>query len=123
MLGCIGGSYNVENRYVARANSIKQRIKYENPIRLEDQEIEQKLEEGFYYMENPVLPRPTKYFDTDLETSIKRMKERERVYQKLRQIDCGFCGAPTCLAFAEDFIRGEAKLTDCVFLAQKGRGE
>lgn len=123
MLGCIGGTFNVENPYVARTNSIKQRAKYENPIKVDDRDIERKLEEGYYFLENPILPRPTKYFDTDLETSIKRMKERERVYQKLRQTDCGCCGAPTCMAFAEDFVRGEAKLTDCIFLAQKADEE
>jgi iron only hydrogenase large subunit-like protein len=120
MLGCIGGSLNVENPYVARTNSIKQRFKYEDRIKVDDKDIDRKLREGYYFLENPVLPRPTKYFDTDLETSIKRMKERERVYQKLPQTDCGCCGAPTCLAFAEDFVRGAAKLTDCIFLAQKG---
>jgi hypothetical protein len=123
MLGCIGGSLNVENPYVARANSVKQRLKYEYPIEVDDDDIERKLETRYYFLGNPVLPRPTKYFDTDLETSIKRMKERERVYQKLRQTDCGCCGAPTCMAFAEDFVRGEAKLTDCIFLAKKGEEE
>jgi iron only hydrogenase large subunit-like protein len=122
MLGCIGGTFNVENPYVARTNSIKQRAKYEKRIKVDDEDIEQKLEDGYYFIENPILPRPTKYFDTDLETSIKRMKERDRVYQKLRQTDCGCCGAPTCMAFAEDFVRGEVELTDCIFLAQK-RGE
>ncbi len=120
MLGCIGGSLNVENPYVARTNSIKQRDKYEDRIKVDDDDIDRKLKEGYYFLENPILPRPTKYFDTDLETSIKRMKERERVYQKLRQTDCGCCGAPTCMAFAEDFVRGEVELTDCIFLAQKG---
>lgn len=116
MLGCIGGAYNVENPYLARANSIKQSQRYESCIRLEDEDIAKKLEEGYFRLENPVLPRPTKYFDTDLETSIKRMKESERVYQKLPKIDCGCCGAPTCKTFADDFALGEAKLTDCIFL-------
>jgi len=119
MLGCIGGSLNVENPYVTRANSIKQRARYERPINVDDNEIDRKLEEGYFFLENNVLPRPTKYFDTDLETSIKRMKERETVYRKLPQINCGCCGAPTCMAFAEDFVRGEAKLTDCVFFTPK----
>jgi len=123
MLGCIGGPFSVESPYVARTNSIKQRMKYENTIKIDDDDVSQKLEDGYYFLENPILPRPTKYFDTDLETSIKRMKERERVYQKLPQIDCGCCGAPTCMAFAEDFVRGEAELTDCIFLAQKGKKE
>ena len=29
-------------------------------------------------------------------------------------------GAPTCKAFAEDYVRGEVNLTDCIFLAEKG---
>jgi len=123
MLGCIGGPLNVENPYVARTNSIKQREKYERLIDVDDEDVNKKFEDGYYFFENPILPRPTAYFDTDLETSIKRMKERDKVYRKLRQIDCGCCGAPTCMAFAEDFVRGEAKLTDCLFLAQRGEEE
>jgi iron only hydrogenase large subunit-like protein len=123
MLGCLGGPFSVENPYVARSNSIKQREKYEKRIEVDEQDLERKLKEEYYLMESPILPRPTRFFDTDLETSIKRMKERERVYQKLRQIDCGCCGAPTCMAFAEDFVRGAVKLTDCIFLAQAGAVE
>lgn len=117
MLGCIGGPYNVENPYVARANMIKQREKYEEPISVDDADIEKMLEQRYYFFENPLKPRPTRFFDTDLATSIKRMKEKDRVFQKLPQIDCGCCGAPTCMAFAEDFVRGEADLTDCIFLS------
>jgi Fe-S-cluster-containing hydrogenase component 2 len=119
MLGCIGGPFNVENPYVARTSSIKQRIKYETPIKLDEELIAQRLKERYYFMESPVRPRPTRYFDTDLVTSIKRMKERERVYQKLPQKDCGCCGAPTCMAFAEDFARKEVELTDCIFFSRR----
>jgi len=117
MLGCLGGSFNVENPYVARTNTMKQRRQYETPVEVDDDDIAEKMKTGYYLLESPVLPRPTTFFDTDLETSIKRMRERERVYRKLRQIDCGCCGSPTCLAFAEDFVRGEVKLTDCIFLS------
>jgi iron only hydrogenase large subunit-like protein len=120
MLGCVGGNFNVENPYVARTNSIKQRAHYEGQIQIDEEEINRKLDQGYYFIESPVRPRPTKYFHTDLKTSIKKMKERDRVYRKLPQIDCGCCGAPTCKAFAEDFVRGEADLTDCIFLAQGG---
>ena len=106
MFGCIGGPLNVENPYVAQSNSTKQRHKYERHAANEHQDVERKLREGYYSLENPILPRPTEYFDTDLETSIKRMKEQERVYQKLRQIDCGCCGSPTCKAFCRGFRPG-----------------
>ena len=121
-LACIGGPYNVENPYIARTNVIKQREKYETLVDLDLEEVDRKFDEGFYHFQDPILPRPTVFFDTDLETSIKRMRERDRVYQNLRQIDCGCCGSPTCLAFAEDFVRGEVKLTDCIFLSDNGGG-
>jgi iron only hydrogenase large subunit-like protein len=118
LMGCIGGSFNVENPYIARTNNIKQRTRYEKRIEIDEKEIDRKLEEGHFFLENKILPRPTKYFDTDLQTSLKRMKEIEKVCQKLPHINCGCCGAPTCKAFAEDFVRGEAELTDCIFLGE-----
>ncbi|MFH0990159.1 MAG: [Fe-Fe] hydrogenase large subunit C-terminal domain-containing protein [bacterium] len=123
MLGCVGGPYNVENPYLARANSIRQDEKYEKHIPTNDIEVERQLKEGHFSMEFPILPRPTRYFDTDLETSIKRMKERERVFQKLPQIDCGCCGSPTCLAFAEDFVRGSVTLIDCYHFLSSSTNE
>lgn len=123
MLGCVGGPFNVENPYIARTNSIRQGEKYEKAIRVNDEEIQKKLQDKYFILEHPILPRPIRFFDTDLETSIKRMKERERVYQKLRQIDCGCCGSPTCMAFAEDFVRGEVKITDCIHLARTNHHE
>ncbi len=119
MEGCIGGPFNVENPYVARANMIKQSQRYETPIEVDAEDVARKLKDGYYMTESPVLPRATTYFDTDLATSIKRMKECERVYKKLRKIDCGVCGAPTCMAFAEDLVRGDAEFTDCIFLGKK----
>jgi iron only hydrogenase large subunit-like protein len=117
MLGCVSGPFNVENPYIARANSLRQGEKYQKPITLDPSDIAVKLKENYFTMNEPLLPRPTRYFDTDLETSIKRMKERERVYQKLPQINCGCCGSPTCMAFAEDFVLGAVNLTDCFHLS------
>ena len=33
-------------------------------------------------------------------------------------IDCGACGAPSCLALAEDMVRHEARMTDCIYIQQ-----
>ena len=30
--------------------------------------------------------------------------------------DCAACGAPSCAAHAEDVVRGQAALDDCVFV-------
>ena len=49
MLGCIGGSLNVENPYVARANSVKQRFKYEDPIEVDNEDIERVKQQGTHF--------------------------------------------------------------------------
>jgi len=121
-LGCIGGSFNVENPYVARTNAVKHSVKYGCPESKADQEVQKRIAAGYYLLEHQVRPRPLTFLDTDLTTSLKRMREIDQVYKNLRQIDCGVCGAPTCKAFAEDFVRGEAKLTDCIFLADRDGG-
>ena len=118
MLGCLSGPFSVENPYIARTNNIKQKARYETPVCIDDKEIFEKLEKGYYFIKKPILPRPTQYFDTDLVTSIKRLKERDRVFKRLPKIDCGCCGAPTCIAFAEDFVRGQVKLNECILLTQ-----
>ena len=55
----------------------------------------------------------------DIGVAITRMTERERLLSSLPRIDCGACGAPTCDAFADDVVRGEAPEDVCVFLRQK----
>ena len=47
------------------------------------------------------------------------MAEMDEIYELLPQIDCGSCGAPTCRTFAEDVVKGECKLEDCIILLKK----
>lgn len=117
MLSCIGGIFNVENPYIVRNNNKKQRDRYAQYNHMEDPDLEKKLESYYYFMDNPIMPRPIRVIDDDLETSIKRMKEKERIYLKLPQIDCGVCGSPTCRAFSEDVVRGAAEISDCYYFS------
>jgi len=47
------------------------------------------------------------------------MQKRHQIYEMLPKIDCGACGAPTCMTFAEDVVRGDAEADECVFLTMK----
>ena len=38
---------------------------------------------------------------------------------ELPGLDCGSCGAPTCKALAEDIVRGEASVNDCIFVLRE----
>ena len=66
-------------------------------------------------MQRKLEPRPLKPLSEDLGEAIQKRKEKEDIYQTLPKIDCGACGSPTCMTFAEDVIMGEAVLTDCIF--------
>ena len=39
----------------------------------------------------------------------------EEIYERLPDLDCGSCGAPSCRALAEDVVRGVASPDDCIF--------
>ena len=44
------------------------------------------------------------------------MSDIEKISNKLPGIDCGSCGAPTCMSFAEDIVKGETCADECTVL-------
>jgi iron only hydrogenase large subunit-like protein len=112
--GCVGGSFCVENPYIARHNSFLLQKEFSTKGELDKAELIALYEKGEYLLEHPVLPRRM-HIDDDLPTSIKRMRQKERIILQLPHKDCSLCGSPTCETFAEDCAYGEAEVTDCVF--------
>ena len=47
------------------------------------------------------------------------MRDIEEITEKLPKIDCGSCGAPTCMAFAEDIVKGETTADECTVIMRK----
>jgi Na+-translocating ferredoxin:NAD+ oxidoreductase RNF subunit RnfB len=47
------------------------------------------------------------------------MADRDRLLTSLPRLDCAACGAPTCDAFADDVVRGEATEDACVFVRER----
>jgi hypothetical protein len=66
----------------------------------------------------PFAVRPPRPLGRDIVAAITKMQERDGIAARLPGIDCGACGAPTCTAFAEDVVGGEAAQADCVFVRQ-----
>lgn len=66
----------------------------------------------------PFSVRPPQPLGRDIVSAISRMQERDRVAGRLPGIDCGACGAPTCLSFAEDVVLGSAEEAECVFVRE-----
>jgi ferredoxin len=112
--GCIGGSLVVENIYIA-ANKMKYIIERTGEKKLPVSKRDSFKAEQIYY-DNIFEPLPSPPIDSNLKSAITKIADRKEIYTKLPQINCGACGSPTCLTFAEDIVKGEAKLNDCMYM-------
>ncbi len=112
--GCVGGSLVVENIYLA-ANKMKYIIKRFGEKKLPVSKRDSLGTEDIYY-DSVFEPLPAPPIDADLKTAIIKIAERKEIYSKLPGLNCGACGSPTCLTFAEDIVKGEAKLNDCMYM-------
>lgn len=109
--GCVGGTLTVENPFIAKAR-LRSLRKY-LPIsgnRIEDNEA---LTPDIFY-DRGIDNNTSAVLSEDRFTAIAKMAEIEEIYKGLPHLDCGSCGAPNCHALAEDIIKGEARLGDCL---------
>jgi hypothetical protein len=114
---CTGGSLVVENSYMA-VNKMKYLI---------DEYGEKKLPVGkkdnsdinSVYTDSIFKSMIFEQKNIDLEDAISRITKRNDIYSQLEKIDCGACGAPSCMSFAEDIVNNTAKMSDCVFVHNK----
>lgn len=113
--GCVNGVFCVENPYIASHNSIQLMKKFGVGKGLNETKVIEKYKKGYYFLESPILPRPTRLEQQDVSISIKRMRQKERIFLKLPQKNCSLCGSPNCEIFAEDCACGEADIANCIF--------
>ena len=53
--------------------------------------------------------------------SIESMQKIEDILEAIQGTDCAACGAPDCRTFAEDIVRGNAKMKDCLWVRAQGK--
>ena len=53
-------------------------------------------------------PRPGLRLDADMAKAVQKMGRIDKLARSLPGDDCGLCGAPTCMALAEDIVLGRA---------------
>lgn len=122
--GCVGGVFTIENGYMAKAkNKILARNSVENGEKYALSESE--LKKIFDTYDNfkwtkPVTYEPVFRLGENMMDSMKKMSEAEEIVKKLPGLDCGSCGAPTCLALAEDIVTGtdNATIDDCIHISR-----
>lgn len=110
--GCVGGTLNVENPYIAKARMRSLR-KY-LPVSMN------RLPDSNDDISDEVIPEKAFWEESasvsfgDRMSAIAKMAEAEEIYKRLPQIDCGSCGAPNCHALAEDIVANKACEKDCL---------
>lgn len=116
---CVGGSLTVENPYIARGRVLRMVEKYGSQPCQDREKIRDLYQKNFFSLVGTIAPSPVQPLGEDIAKGIKKMQRRHQIYDMLPKIDCGACGAPTCMTFAEDVVRGEAEADECVFLTLK----
>jgi Na+-translocating ferredoxin:NAD+ oxidoreductase RNF subunit RnfB len=116
---CVGGSLTVENPYIARGRVLRMVQIYGSVPCQDRQKIRDLYEKKFFSLVGSIAPSPVQPLDDEISKAIQKMHQKHQIHEMLPKIDCGGCGAPTCLTFAEDVVKGQATVDDCVFLAMK----
>ena len=113
--GWVGGAMNVANPYIAqmRLKSLKRYLPV-SPNRPASEWIPDK-----FFNENKLEYNPYNLLSDDIKTARRMMSDIESITENLPKIDCGSCGAPTCMAFAEDIVKGEANADDCTIIMRE----
>jgi len=110
--GCVGGALTVENPYMAKARL--QTLRRYLPVSLNhiDKDSTDINEEVLWDTE--VSYTPVARLAESMSEAAKKMVMMQKIRETLCSLDCGSCGAPTCQALAEDIVKGEASIDDCI---------
>ena len=62
------------------------------------------------YLADLLGPKVLEYYRGELPVTVRISDINDR----LPHLDCGSCGSPSCRAFAEDIVNGEAREDECI---------
>lgn len=113
--GCVGGAMTVANPYIAQARlqSLKRYLPV-SPNRPASDWIPDE-----YFQEKTVEYNPYSLLSDDRKTAMRMMHDIEAINEELPGLDCGSCGAPTCMAFAEDIVKQETNVDECTVIMRQ----
>ncbi len=113
--GCVGGCLTAENPYIAK-NRLQSLKKY---LPVAANRIGADLVPEDMFWEKELEELPVMRLSCNIVDAMRMMNDINEMQKILPNLDCGTCGAPTCKSFAEDVVKGYAKINDCVFMLKK----
>ena len=111
--GCVGGVLTMQNPFIAKARLQTLRrylLVSQNFLNSEDSKY---IPDYYLFNELPEY-QPISRLSSSMAESMRMMADIQKLRETLPGIDCGSCGAPTCRAFSEDVVKGNAKIEDCL---------
>ena len=116
--GCVGGTMTVENPFIAKARLTSLRRYLPVSLNFPPKESGDYIPDDFFFNDLPAYT-PISRLGNTLGESMKMMADIQKLKETLPGIDCGSCGAPTCRAFAEDIVKGNATQQQCVVMMKQ----
>ena len=108
--GCFGGVLQVENPYIARVKDLNRKKPQYNNEDLPNISFDRML------WDMKMEYEPVMELGGTRQENFERYSKLQKLIESLPGLDCGRCGAPSCEAFAEDVVRGNADIKDCLVL-------
>ena len=111
--GCVGGVLTIQNPFIAKARLQSLRRYLPVSQNFLSKEQEESFPEEILFNDLPVY-KPISRLSDSMAESMRMMSEIQKIKSDLPCIDCGSCGAPNCRAFAEDVVKKQANIEDCL---------
>ena len=115
--GCVGGVMTIQNPFIARARlqSLRKYLPVSQNFLSSDEDY---IPDSYFFEEFPTY-NPISRLSSNMAESMRMMSEIQKLKGELPGIDCGSCGAPNCRAFAEDVVKGNAVIDNCLILKHR----
>lgn len=119
--GCIGGVLTAADKYIAKRNLQRMVKVFGLGRRLTRDAIFHLYERGRFNPDKSPMALTRLFGARRSALSLQDLERIEKTLEVIAGRDCGACGAPDCHSFAEDMVRGEASLNDCIWLNARYR--
>lgn len=117
--GCVGGPLNIENPYIAKSKTKHLENFNHGQLSYNEHMVVKLLQSGFMLWDKEIVPKEIAQLDENFVEAMKKINQIDKIVKELPGLDCGSCGAPSCRAFAEDIVRGDAGIQECKFIRQE----
>jgi ferredoxin len=121
--GCLGGVLTAVDPYIARRNVQKMIGVFGVGRRLPRDTILRLYEKGRFRTDQNTQELTRLFGARRPALSLEEAQKIEAILDLIEGRDCGACGSPDCPTFAEDVVRGNAALGDCIWLQARRQKE